>query len=67
MLNQELQPVKMKEYAKRLTGVKDCASIKYVNVHVCITDIPATVVACLMLDNQNASQHLIFGPLSKDS
>ena len=67
MLNQELQPVKMKEYAKSLTGVKDCASITYVNVHVGITDIPAAVVACLMLDNQNALHHLILGPLFKNS
>ena len=67
MLNQELQPVKMKEYAKNLTGVKDCASITSVNALAGITDIPAANVACLMLDNKKSSQHLILGPLSKDS
>ena len=59
--------MKMKEFAKSLTGVKDCESITYVNVLVGITDIPAAVVACLMLDNQNASHHLICGPHSQDS
>ena len=52
MLNQDLQPVKMKEYAKSLTGVKDCASISSVNAHAGITDIPVIFVACPMLDNQ---------------
>lgn len=67
MLNQELQPVKMKEYAKSLTGVKDCASITSVNAHAGTTDIPVAFVACLTLDNQKSSRLLIFGPLSEDS
>ena len=37
------------------------------HIQVGITDIPAAVAACLMFDNQNASHHLTFGPLSKDS
>ena len=59
--------MKMKEYAKSLTGVRDCESITDVNVLVGITDIPAAVVACLMLDDQNASHHLILRPLSQES
>lgn len=51
MLNQELQPVKMEEYAKSLTGVKGCATITYANALAGITDTPATVVVCLKLDN----------------